>query len=169
MAKKFKDAWEELDVKSDRFIRTTDKDHGEFVKRFVKRMYERGDIYKGSYEGWYCVPCETFYTEKDLVEKSCPVHKRPAEYLSEKTYYFRMSKYQKKLLQWYEEHPEFVLPETRRNEIKNRVKEGLQDLSITRTSFRWGIPFPYDDNHILYVWYEALINYLMRSPYKLQK
>jgi len=160
MAKKFKDAWEELDVKSDRFIRTTDKDHGEFVKRFVKRMYERGDIYKGSYEGWYCVPCETFYTEKDLVEKSCPVHKRPAEYLSEKTYYFRMSKYQKKLLQWYEEHPEFVLPETRRNEIKNRVKEGLQDLSITRTSFRWGIPFPYDDKHILYVWYEALINYL---------
>lgn len=160
MSQKFKDAWQKLNIKYDRFIRTTDKDHEEFVKEFTKKINKKGDIYKGTYSGYYCTGCEAYYSEKDLVEGCCPIHKTKIELLSEETYYFRMSNYQNVLLKLFDEHPEFILPAERRNEIRNRVKEGLRDLSITRTSISWGIPFPLDDKHVFYVWYEALLNYL---------
>ncbi len=161
MSKKFKEAWKVLNIDYNRFIRTTDKDHEEFVKEFTKKVWESGDIYKGKYEGYYCVDCEAFYPIKDLLEGSlCPVHKRKADFVAEDTYYFKLSKYQKKLLDHYKKNPDFIMPESRKNEMINRVKEGLQDLSITRTNFSWGIPFPYEKGHVIYVWFEALQNYL---------
>lgn len=161
MSKKFADAWKVINIEPDRFIRTTDPDHQAFVKDFVRKVWDSGDIYKGKYEGYYCIDCETFYPLKDLNEGMiCPVHKRKAEFLAEETYFFKLSKYQKQLLKLYKDNPEFILPDSRRNEITNRVKEGLKDLSITRTTFSWGIPFPYDTKHVIYVWFDALINYL---------
>lgn len=159
MSKKFKDAWKALDIDYDRFIRTTDEDHEKTVEEFVKKINEKGDIYKGIYKGLYCTACETYYTEKECPDKICPVHHKPLEILEEETYFFKLSKYRKYLLNLYEKNPEFILPEERKNEIINRVKEGLQDLSITRTSFNWGIPFPLDKKHVIYVWFDALINY----------
>ncbi|MCU0642100.1 MAG: methionine--tRNA ligase [archaeon] len=159
MAKKFESAWKKLNIQPDRFIRTTDKDHEETVKEFVEKLSKSKDIYKGHYAGFYCTSCEAYYTEKDLVEGCCPVHKTKIEKLKEETYFFRLSKYQKFLLELYKKNPKFVLPNERRNEIINRVKEGLDDLSITRTSFSWGIPFPLDKKHVIYVWFDALINY----------
>ena len=156
---KFKEAWKALNINYDRFIRTTDKDHEKTVLEFVDRINKAGDIYKGKYSGWYCVGCERFYTETELPDKICPDHKKPLEEISEEAYFFRLSKYEKFLLDLYENHPEFVLPDVRRNEIKNRVKEGLQDLCITRTTFDWGIPFPLEKGHVIYVWFDALINY----------
>ncbi len=158
ISKKFKEAWDKLDIQYDRFIRTTDKDHEKFVQDFVKKVEK--DIYKGQYEGYYCTRCEAYYTEKDLINGCCPVHETKIEKIKEESYFFKLSKYQGKLLKLYKEHPEFVLPKERRNEIINRVKEGLQDLSITRTNFSWGIPFPLDKRHVIYVWFDALLNYL---------
>jgi len=159
-AEKFKLAWKSLNIAPDRFIRTTDKDHEKLVQEVIKKCYDNGDIYKGTYEGLYCVGCEAYYTEKDLVDGKCPLHNRPLEVIKEESYFFRLSKYQDFLLKLYKEHPEFVLPNERRNEMTNRVKEGLKDLSISRTSFNWGIPFPLDKKHITYVWFDALFNYL---------
>jgi methionyl-tRNA synthetase len=159
MAKKFESAWKKLNIQPTRFIRTTDKDHEKTVSEFVNKINKSKDIYKGTYEGYYCTPCETYYTEKDLINGCCPVHKTKIELLKEESYFFKLSKYQKFLLELYKKNPEFILPEARRNEIINRVKEGLNDLSITRTSFSWGIPFPLDKKHIIYVWFEALISY----------
>jgi methionyl-tRNA synthetase len=158
ISKKFKEAWDKLNIKYDRFIRTTDSDHEKFVQEFVKRIEK--DIYKGEYEGYYCTRCEAYYTEKDLENGCCPYHKTKIEKIKEETYFFKLSKYQKKLLELYKKNPEFILPKERKNEIVNRVKEGLQDLSITRTNFSWGIPFPLDKNHVIYVWFDALLNYL---------
>jgi len=159
ISKKFIEAWKVLNINYNRFIRTTDKDHEKFVQDFVKKVEK--DIYKGKYEGCYCVGCEAYVTEKDLVNGECPLHPgKKVEKISEETYYFKLSKYQNKLLELYEKHPEFILPKERRNEIKNRVKEGLNDLSITRTNFDWGIPFPLDKKHVIYVWFDALLNYL---------
>lgn len=158
--KKFKKAWALLNVQPDRFIRTTDPDHKKIVQELTKKIYKKGDIYKGKYEGYYCTDCEAYYTERDAPSLTCQIHKKPLEKLEEETYFFRLSKYQKFLLDLYKEHPEFIKPESRRNEIINRVKEGLKDLSITRTSIGWGIPFPLDNKHVFYVWWEALINYL---------
>ncbi|RMD66848.1 methionine--tRNA ligase [Candidatus Pacearchaeota archaeon] len=159
ISEKFKEAWEMLNIKPDRFIRTTDPDHEKVVKEFILKCNENGDIYKGKYEGLYCVDCEAYYTEKDAPNLECPVHKRPLEKLSEESYFFRLSKYRDFLLELYEKHPEFVLPEKRRNEVIKRVQEGLKDFSITRTSFDWGIEFPLDKSHVVYVWFDALINY----------
>jgi len=157
MTKKFREAWDKLNIGYDRFIRTTDKDHERLVQEFIKKI--KKDIYKGEYEGLYCMGCERYYTEKDLQNGECPYHPgKKVENLKEETYYFKLSKYQKQLLKLYES--KFVLPEERRNEIRNRVNEGLQDLSITRTNFSWGIPFPLDKNHVIYVWFDALLNYL---------
>ncbi len=158
-AEKFKEAWKLLNVQPDRFIRTTDADHEKVVKEFVEKCNASGDIYKGQYEGLYCTDCEAYYTEKDAVDFCCPIHKKPLENVKEESYFFRLSKYQDFLLDLYDKHPEFVLPESRRNEVRNRVKEGLKDFSITRTSFDWGIPFPLEDKHVIYVWFDALINY----------
>jgi methionyl-tRNA synthetase len=161
-AEKFKVAWDVLNVRPNRFIRTTDRDHQEFVKGFIKKCEKKGDIYKDSYEGFYCVGCEAYKTEKDLVDFECEFHPgKRVEKIKEESYFFRLSNYQDFLLKLYKEHPEFIQPKSRRNEIINRVKEGLKDLSITRTSFKWGIPFPLEpESHITYVWFDALLNYL---------
>jgi len=163
VSRKFKKAWESLNIHPSRFIRTTDKDHEKFVQEVIKKCNENGDIYKGEYEGYYCTGCEAYYTEKDLEDGKCPVHKTCIEKLKEESYFFRLSKYQDFLLELYEKNPEFILPKERRNEIRNRVKEGLKDLSISRTSFNWGIPFPLDNKHITYVWFDALFNYVSGS------
>jgi len=160
LSEKFKDSWKLLNVEYDRFIRTTDKDHEKIVQGAIKKCQKNGDIYLGEYEGLYCIGCEAYYTEKDLIEGKCPFHNKPVEKIKEKSYFFKLGKYQKFLLELYEKHPEFILPKERRNEMSNRVKEGLKDLSISRTSFDWGIPFPGDKEHVIYVWFDALFNYL---------
>lgn len=155
----FKRAWERLNIRYDRFIRTTDKDHEKIVQSIVEKCFKSGDIYKGFYEGLYCTACEAYYTEKDCPDKTCPIHKKPLELLKEESYFFKLSKYQKKLLALYKKNPDFISPEGKRQEIINRVSEGLQDLSISRTSFDWGIPITFDKKHVLYVWMDALYNY----------
>ena len=152
--------WKKLGISYDKFIRTTDKNHEEAVRKFIQRLYEKGDIYKGEYEGWYCVPDETFITELQLVNGKCPVCGREVKKVSEETYFFRLSKYQDKILELYDKNPLFILPATKSAEIINRVKGGLNDISITRTAIEWGIPFPIDEKHTIYVWIDALINYL---------
>ncbi|VVB82376.1 Methionine--tRNA ligase [uncultured archaeon] len=156
---KFKDAWKKLDIKYDRFIRTTDKDHEKKVQEILQKVYDKGDIYLGKYEGYYCTGCEAYYTEKDLEDGCCPIHKTKIEKLKEPSYFFKLSKYQKKLLEFYKKNPEFISPSFRKKEIINRVEEGLQDLSISRTSFDWGIQLPFDKKHVCYVWFDALLNY----------
>ena len=156
---KFKEAWNKLNIKYDRFIRTTDKDHEDNVKKILEIVYEKGDIYLGEYEGYYCTSCEAYYLEKDLLDECCPIHKTKIERLREKTYFFKLSKYQNKLLELYKKNFQFIQPEFRKKEIINRVKEGLNDLSISRTSFKWGIEIPFDKTHITYVWFDALTNY----------
>jgi methionyl-tRNA synthetase len=163
---KFKEAWKKLNIEYDYFIRTTDVEHEKVVKEVLQKVYDKGDIYLGQYEGYYCTSCEAYYTEKDLEDGCCPVHKKKIELLKEKSYFFKLSKYQKKLLDFYEKHPEFILPKSRRNEILNRVKEGLNDLSISRTSFDWGIKLPFDEKHIAYVWFDALLNYYSATRLK---
>ena len=160
-SEKFKDAWKSLNIEPSRFIRTTDKDHEKFVQEVIKKCNEKGDIYLGEYEGYYCTNCEAYITEKDLVDGQCPYHPgKKIDLLKEESYFFRLSKYQKFLLDLYKKNPGFILPKERRNEVISRVKEGLADLSISRTSFKWGIPFPLDKKHITYVWFDALFNYL---------
>ncbi len=159
ISQKFKESWKLININYDRFIRTTDSDHKEIVKKFAEIVNKSKDIYKGEYQGYYCTGCETFYTETECPDLICKFHKRPLEKLKEETYFFKLSKYQDFLLEHYKRHPEFILPEQRRKEVINRVKEGLKDLSITRTSVDWGIPFPLEKNHVFYVWFEALINY----------
>ncbi len=159
LAKGFENNWKKLNLDFDIFLRTTSEQHKKVVKEFTKKI--KKDIYKGTYEGLYCVSCETFYTEKDLINgKVCQIHKKEAELLKEESYFFRLSKYQDKLLQLYKDNPEYISPENRREEIINRVKEGLKDLSISRKSVGWGIPFPLDETHTTYVWFEALQCYI---------
>ncbi len=157
---KFKQAWNTLNLEYNRFIRTTDKDHVKKVQEILQEIYKKGDIYLGEYEGYYCIECEAYYTERDLKNSCCPIHKTKIEKLKEKSYFFKLSKYQKNLLELYNKNPNFILPKFRQKEIINRVKEGLQDLSISRTSFNWGIQLPFDKEHIAYVWFDALINYI---------
>ncbi len=164
LSKKFKEAWNFLNIESNRFIRTTDPDHEKLVQEVIRKSAKKGDIYKGEYKGYYCTNCEAYITEKDLVYGECPYHPgKKVELLSEETYFFKLSKYQDFLLELYKKNPEFILPKERRKEIINRVKEGLKDLSISRTSFTWGIPFSLDKKHITYVWFDALFNYLSGS------
>ncbi|MBU4245708.1 MAG: methionine--tRNA ligase [Nanoarchaeota archaeon] len=160
LAPKFKDAWSKLNISYDKFIRTTDAEHEKAVMELIKKVHASGDIYKGMYEGWYCVPDETFYTELQLVDGKCPVCKREVKKVKEESYFFNLSKYQKPLLDFYKKNPEFLSPKYRAQEIINRVQGGLKDLSITRTSFAWGIPFPLDTGHVTYVWFDALPNYI---------
>ena len=156
---KFKDAWKKLNIEYDHFIRTTDKPHEKVVQEVLQKCFDNGDIYKGEYEGLYCTGCEAYYTEKDLEDGCCPIHKKPIEKLKEETYFFKLSKYQDKLLKFYKENPNFISPKHRKQEIINRVKEGLRDLSVSRTSFDWGVPLPFDKKHVAYVWFDALFNY----------
>ncbi|MCK5615915.1 methionine--tRNA ligase [Candidatus Pacearchaeota archaeon] len=156
---KFKDAWKKLNIEYDRFIRTTDKDHEKVVQEVLQKSYDNGDIYLGEYEGLYCTGCEAYYTEKDLVDGCCPTHKKKVETLKEETYFFKLSKYQDKILKYYKDNPEFISPPSRRKEIINRINEGLRDISVSRTSFDWGVPLPFDKKHVCYVWFDALFNY----------
>lgn len=166
MVAAFKRAWEVLDISYDRFIRTTDTDHVSTVQDIVRRIHDNGYIYQGKYAGWYCVSCERFLNESDLVDGRCPVHPtRNVEWVEEKNYYFALSKLQERLLKHIREHPEFVQPETRRNEVLNRIQEGLQDVSISRSTVEWGIPLPIDEGQVVYVWFDALINYVTGAGY----
>ncbi len=156
----FKKAWEILGIDYSRFIRTTEEDHTRVVQDIIKKVYAKGDIYKGMYEGLYCTGCEAYYTEKDAVDGKCPIHQKKLEYVKEESYFFKLSKYQQQLLDLYKKNPEFISPEKRRQEIINRVQEGLKDFSISRKSFDWGVAFPLEEGHVTYVWFDALINYL---------
>jgi methionyl-tRNA synthetase len=163
-ADKFADAyrstWQRLAISNDDFIRTTDPDHEAMVQELWRAMEKNGAVYLGDYEGWYCVACEQFYTEKELdIGGKCPVHNRPVEKVKEKSFYFRLSQYREKLLAHYDAHPEFIQPEQRRNEVRAFVEGELRDISISRTTFKWGIPVPGHEGHVIYVWLDALVNY----------
>ncbi|MDH5491297.1 MAG: methionine--tRNA ligase [Myxococcales bacterium] len=161
MVPPFKEAWEQLRCEPDDFIRTTEPRHEEKVQALWRKLEAAGDIYLGEYEDWYCVGCESFKTEKDLEEgQICPMHGKPVEKLKERSYFFRLSAYGDKLLAYYEAHPEFVQPEGRFNEVKSFVRQGLRDLSISRTTMRWGVPVPGDEAHVMFVWLDALTNYI---------
>jgi methionyl-tRNA synthetase len=157
---KFRATWKNLLISEDRFIRTTDPDHAAFVVELWQRMVAAGDIYFGEYEGWYCVGCESFYTDAQLDGGNCPVHRTPVRRLKEASYFFRLSRYQDKLLEHFDRNPDFVLPEGRRNEIVSFIKGGLRDLSVSRSTFAWGIKVPGDPKHVIYVWVDALANYI---------
>ncbi|NNG66566.1 methionine--tRNA ligase [Caldanaerobacter subterraneus] len=160
-----KDLWKTMDISYDHFIRTTDAYHEEIVQKIFTKLYEQGDIYKGEYEGWYCTPCESFWTESQLVDGKCPDCGRPVERVTEEGYFFRLSAYGDKLLKYYEEHPDFIQPESRRNEMINFIKAGLEDLFVSRSTFDWGIKVPFDPKHVIYVWIDALSNYITALGY----
>ena len=166
VAGQIKDIWDLMNTSYDKFIRTTDPDHELQVQKIFKKLYDKGDIYKSEYEGLYCTPCESFFTESQLVDGKCPDCGRPVEKAKEEAYFFKMSKYQDKLLKHIEQHPEFIQPESRKNEmVNNFLKPGLQDLCVSRTSFKWGIPVDFDPKHIVYVWIDALSNYITGLGY----
>jgi methionyl-tRNA synthetase len=161
-----KDLWSMMNISYDKFIRTTDDYHMKAVQDIFKKLYDQGDIYKSSYEGWYCTPCESFWTETQLVDGNCPDCGRPVEKSKEEAYFFKMSKYADRLIKYIEEHPDFIQPESRKNEmINNFLKPGLQDLCVSRTSFNWGIPVTFDESHVIYVWIDALSNYITALGY----
>nr|WP_195456522.1 methionine--tRNA ligase [Ruminococcus sp. 1001713B170207_170306_F5] len=158
--------WDLMNTSYDKFIRTTDKDHEEQVKKIFKKMYAKGDIYKGHYEGMYCTPCESFFTESQLVDGKCPDCGRPCVPAKEEAYFFKMSKYADKLIDYINTHPDFIQPESRKNEMMNNfLLPGLQDLCVSRTSFKWGIPVDFDPKHVVYVWLDALTNYITGIGY----
>lgn len=161
-----KDLWKMMNISYDKFIRTTDDYHVRGVQKVVEKLYEQGDIYKGYYEGWYCTPCETFFTEKQLVDGKCPDCGRPVEWTKEEAYFFKLSKYQDRLIKYIEDHPDFIQPEKRKNEmINNFLKPGLDDLCVSRSSFNWGVPVTFDKKHVVYVWVDALSNYITALGY----
>jgi methionyl-tRNA synthetase len=156
---RFREAWELLDISYDDFIRTTEARHHHAVQTLLQKAYDNGYIYEGTYEGLYCVPCEAYYNESDLREGNCPIHNRPVEVLHEANYFFRLSAFADRLLAWYESDPDCIQPDGKRNEAAGIVRQGLADVSISRTSISWGVPVPWDAGHVFYVWYDALINY----------
>ena len=162
--------WDKMNSSYDYFIRTTDGYHEANVQKIFKKFYDKGDIYKGKYEGWYCTPCESFFTETQAAEGKCPDCGRPVQKASEEAYFFKMSKYADLLMKHIEEHPEFIEPESRKKEmVNNFLKAGLQDLCVSRTSFKWGIPVDFDDRHVVYVWLDALTNYITALGYDADK
>ena len=162
----FQNLWKRLSISNDDFIRTTQKRHERVVQEVFRRIYAKGDIYKGEYKGLYCTPCESYWTEHQLDENGCcPDCHRPVQEVAEEAYFFKMSKYQDRVLQYIEDHPDFIQPVSRRNEMINFIKQGLDDLCISRTSFNWGIPVPIDPKHVIYVWFDALTNYLTPIGY----
>ncbi len=160
MARDIEGVLSQMGISYDRFIRTSDEDHERVVKALVQKAFDNGDIYKAKYEGHFCEGCEAFYTDKDLVDGLCPAHKKPTQWISEENYFFKLSKYQDKLLKLFEERPNFLQPEYRRGEVLNFIQAGLKDFSVSRSNFTWGVPLPFDPKHIVYVWFDALINYL---------
>lgn len=163
---KIRSNWDLMNTSYDYFIRTTDKDHMKRVQKIFRKLYEQGDIYKGVYEGWYCTPCESFWTESQLVDGKCPDCGRPVQKAKEEAYFLNLQKYADRLIQYIEEHPDFIQPESRKNEMLNNfLRPGLQDLCVSRTSFKWGIPVDFDEGHIVYVWIDALSNYITSLGY----
>ena len=160
-----KDLWELMDIKYDRYIRTTDPYHVQSVQRIFKKMYDKGDIYKGKYTGWYCKPCESFWTESQLVDGKCPDCGRDVDLAEEEAYFFKLSNYSQRLLDMFENDPSFLRPESRKNEMVNFIKQGLEDLCVSRTSVKWGIPVDFDPSHTVYVWVDALTNYITALGY----
>ena len=158
--------WKLMNISNDRFIRTTDDYHVEAVQRIFKKMYEKGDIYKGKYSGMYCTPCESFWTESQLVDGKCPDCGREVHYAEEEAYFFRLSKYADRISEYYQSHPDFLLPHSRVNEMLNNfIKPGLNDLCVSRSSVKWGVPVPFDEKHSIYVWVDALSNYITALGY----
>ncbi|HEX7097399.1 MAG TPA: methionine--tRNA ligase [Acidimicrobiales bacterium] len=164
-SERFRATWDLLQISNDDFIRTTEPRHHRAVQAMLQRIYDNGYIEKGTYEGLYCVACEAYYSESDLVDGNCPIHGRPVEYLKEDNYFFKLSAFEDRLLEWYERDPDGIRPDGKRNEAAGIVKQGLDDVSITRTSLTWGVPVPWDDKHVFYVWYDALINYATAIGY----
>ncbi|MBP5274561.1 MAG: methionine--tRNA ligase [Abditibacteriota bacterium] len=163
----FRKVWQDLDIEYDDFIRTTEPRHKDVVQAIFKQLLDQGDIYKGTYKGWYCSPCETFFLESELVDGCCPNPecRRPVQLVEEENYYFRLSAYGDKLLAYIREHPDFLMPESRKNEVVGFIKQGLKDVSITRRNTGWGIPVPGDEGMVIYVWFDALINYISAAGY----
>jgi methionyl-tRNA synthetase len=164
---RFMSLWEKMDISNNYFIRTTSERHKAAAQKFFRAVYDAGDVYKAYYEGWYCVPCERFYKENELLDENiCPIHERPAEWIKEENYFFRLSKYQDRLLKLIEDNPDFIQPESRRNEVLSIIRSGLEDRSISRSSVKWGVPVPIDpDAGVLYVWVDALSNYISSIGY----
>jgi methionyl-tRNA synthetase len=165
VVERFRHLWQVLNISNDDFIRTSEERHHRAVAAFFERVRQNDKIYLGHYEDWYCVPCETFWTEAQLTDGNCPECGRPAEKVKEESYFFAMSKFQQQLLDHIERHPDFIQPKSKRNEILGFLREELRDLSISRSSFKWGIPVPGDERHVIYVWFDALINYLTAAGY----
>lgn len=170
VAEQIKGIWDLVGTSYDYFIRTTDDYHEKTVQNIFKKFYEQGDIYKSEYEGWYCEPCESFFTETQIVDGKCPDCGRPVKKMKEEAYFFKMSKYADRLMKYIEDHPDFISPELRKKEmINNFLKPGLQDLCVSRTSFKWGIPVPFDERHVIYVWLDALTNYITALGYDVDR
>ncbi|MEK6646513.1 MAG: methionine--tRNA ligase [Candidatus Firestonebacteria bacterium] len=161
----YKDVWKKLNISNDDFIRTSDEKHKKCAQEIVQRVYEKGDIYKGHYEGWYCTSCEAYLPEKDLVDGNCSIHKQKPSWLKEENFFFALSKYTDKILKHINDNPDFIQPDARKNEVLNVLKEGLTDISISRSTFKWGIPFPLDESQVVYVWFDALLNYISAIGY----
>lgn len=161
----FKKLWKMLNISNNDFIRTSEERHHKVVQAVLQKIYDQGDIYKKNYEGLYCVPCESYWLERQLVDGKCPDCGRPVEKMAEESYFFKLSKYQDRILEYIENHPDFIQPVSRRNEMINFIKQGLEDLCITRTTFDWGIPVPFDPKHVVYVWFDALLNYFTAIGY----
>ena len=166
ISREIKEIWDIMDTSYDRFVRTTDSHHQQVVGKIFEKLYQQGDIYLGKYEGLYCVPCESFFTESQLINGKCPDCGREVVSKSEEAYFFKMSKYQKRLEEYLDNHPDFIEPVSRKNEmINNFIRPGLQDLCVSRTSFDWGIPVPMNPKHVVYVWLDALTNYITNIGY----
>jgi methionyl-tRNA synthetase len=165
-SRRFVETWASLDISNDDFVRTTEPRHHRAVTQLMQAVYDNGWIEPGTYEGLYCVSCEAYYTEPELLDGAlCPIHRRPVETLAEENYFFRLSRFEDRLLQWYEANPRAVIPESKRNEAVGLIRGGLRDVSISRTSISWGVPVPWDSRHVFYVWYDALINYATVAGY----
>ena len=165
VAQEFKDLWKLLNISNDKFIRTTDDYHVKAVQKIFQQLYDSGNIYKGEYKGWYCTPCESFWTETQLKNGRCPDCGREVKMVSEEAYFFRLSNYADRLLKLYRDRPDFIQPESRKHEMIQFIKQGLEDLCVSRTSFSWGIPVPFDPKHVIYVWVDALTNYITALGY----
>ena len=169
IAGEIKRIWDLMNTSYDKFIRTTDSDHEKIVQDIFKKLYDKGEIYKDVYEGWYCTPCESFFTQAQLVDGKCPDCQREVKKAKEEAYFFKLSKYSDKLMDYINENPSFIQPESRKNEmVNNFLKKGLQDLCVSRTSFKWGIPVTFDDSHVIYVWIDALSNYITGLGYDVE-
>ncbi len=165
IAENFKSIWSAMGISYDKFIRTTDLNHKKAVQKIFKKLYDKGEIYKGKYKGWYCTPCEAYFTDAQLNEGKCPDCRREVKWMEEEAYFFKLSAYAGKLINYYEKFPQFIQPEGRKNEMIQFIKSGLDDLCVSRTSFKWGVPVPFDEKHVTYVWIDALSNYITAQGY----